>query len=96
MESGSDPRNSRRDRADAVSPEGIEGSTVGRCWLEPTELRAPKALSSTQAFRIAQDLPHLAMRRIGEPDRPLTDSEWQRLGQLLNAGRDLVVRSDAT
>ena len=62
---------------------------VGRCWLEPTEDRASRALPSTQAFRIAQDLAHLAIRRVGEPDQPLTDKQRNLLDTLLNSGRDL-------
>lgn len=62
---------------------------VGRCWLEPTEERAPVALPSTQAFRIAQDLAHLAIRRTGEPDQPLTIQQRDLLDGLLNSGRDL-------
>lgn len=44
----------------------LKPPAVGRCWLEPAEFRAPKALPSTQAFRIAQDLSHLFIRRAGE------------------------------
>ncbi len=62
---------------------------VGRCWLEPQEFRAPRALPSTQAFRIAQDLAHLAIRRVGEPDQPLTAQQRDVLAAQLNAGRDL-------
>jgi CRISPR-associated endonuclease Csn1 len=62
---------------------------VGKCWLEPNELRAPKALPSTQAFRIRQDLAHLAIRRAGEPDLPLTSEQIEQLAALLEAGRDL-------
>ena len=62
---------------------------VGRCWLEPGEFRAPKALPSTQAFRIAQDLSHLAIRRVGEPDIGLTGPQRAKLADLLNAGSDL-------
>ena len=62
---------------------------VGRCWLEPGEFRAAKALPSTQAFRIAQDLSHLAIRRVGEPDVGLTDLQRAKLADLLNAGSDL-------
>ena len=62
---------------------------VGRCWLEPAEFRAPKALPSTQAFRIAQDLSHLAIRRVGEPDVTLDATQRANLAELLNAGSDL-------
>jgi CRISPR-associated endonuclease Csn1 len=62
---------------------------VGRCWLEPAEFRAPKALPSTQAFRIAQDLSHLTIRRPGEPDTALTGPQRAKLAELLNAGSDL-------
>nr|MDA8250901.1 hypothetical protein [Rhodospirillales bacterium] len=42
---------------------------VGRCWLEPQQPRAPRALPSTQAFRIGQDLAQLAIRRAGKAER---------------------------
>lgn len=67
----------------------LKDPLVGRCWLEPAEFRAPKALPSTQAFRIAQDLSHLAIRRVGEPDTDLTGPERAKLAALLNAGGDL-------
>lgn len=61
---------------------------IGRCWLEPNEERAPKALPSTQAFRIAQDLVHLTIRKAGEPDRPLTTTERETLFAVLMTGVD--------
>jgi CRISPR-associated endonuclease Csn1 len=61
---------------------------VGRCWLEPNEERAPKALPSTQTFRIAQDLVHLTIRQAGEPDRPLTTAEREAVLNVLTAGKD--------
>ena len=67
----------------------LKAPMVGRCWLEPDEFRAPKALPSTQAFRIAQDLSHLTIRRTGETDIDLTDAERAKLSNLLNAGSDL-------
>lgn len=44
---------------------------VGKCWLEPNEPRAPRALPTAQAYRIAQDLAHLRVRRPGLPDESL-------------------------
>lgn len=67
----------------------LRAPPVGRCWLEPAELRAPRALPSTQAFRIAQDLAHLAIRRAGEPDLSLTAAQRTHLAALLNGGTDL-------
>ena len=67
----------------------LKAPIVGRCWLEPDEFRAPKALPSTQAFRIAQDLSHLTIRRTGETDIDLTDAERTKLANFLNAGSDL-------
>jgi len=67
----------------------LKDSLVGRCWLEPGEFRAPKALPSTQAFRIAQDLSHLTIRRTGETDIDLTEAERAKLANLLNSGSDL-------
>ena len=67
----------------------LKPAKVGRCWLEPSESRAPKALPSTQAFRIAQDLSHLVIRRVGEPDIALDRTQRAKLAELLNAGSDL-------
>ena len=67
----------------------LKDPLVGRCWLEPNEFRAPKSLPSTQAIRIAQDLSHLTIRRVGEPDTDLTGAERAKLAALLNAGGDL-------
>ena len=64
----------------------LKSPPVGKCWLEPGEDRAPKALPSTQAFRIAQDLVHIAIRRPGEPDRPFTDAERATLSAVLMSG----------
>ncbi|WP_051213384.1 type II CRISPR RNA-guided endonuclease Cas9 [Rubritepida flocculans] len=63
--------------------------TPGRCWLEPDEERAPKALPTAQAFRIRQELANLAIRRIGEPDQPLTPEQRALLAAALERGEDL-------
>ncbi|MFN3449465.1 MAG: type II CRISPR RNA-guided endonuclease Cas9 [Roseococcus sp.] len=61
----------------------------GRCWLEPDEERAPKALPTAQAFRIRQELANLAIRRLGEPDQPLTPEQRAGLAAVLEGGADL-------
>lgn len=67
----------------------LRAPPVGRCWLEPTEPRAAKALPTAEAFRIAQDLAHLAIRRAGEPDTALTAAQQAVLADVLMAGDDL-------
>jgi len=67
----------------------LKDPPIGRCWLEPTLPRAPKALPIAQAFRIAQDLSHLAIRRVGEPDTVLIDKQRAVLAATLLAGKDL-------
>jgi CRISPR-associated endonuclease Csn1 len=67
----------------------LKDPPVGRCWLKPDQPRAPRALTVTQAFRIAQDLSHLAIRRVGEPDAALTDKQRALLAGPLLAGKDL-------
>lgn len=62
---------------------------LGKCWLEPGEDRAYRAMPSVQAFRIAQDLAHLRVQLPGEPERPLTDAERQMLEGKLLAGKTL-------
>lgn len=62
---------------------------VGRCWLEPGMERAARALPTVQAFRIAQDLAHLAIRMPGQPDQRLSDKQRSVLRAALEAGRDL-------
>src|SRR5690242_14673162 len=64
---------------------------VGKCWLEPTEDRAPRALPTAQRARIAQTLAHLRLRQPGMPERALTDKERGVLAALLYQGRDLTL-----
>ncbi|MDX6748845.1 type II CRISPR RNA-guided endonuclease Cas9 [Geminicoccaceae bacterium 1502E] len=68
----------------------LRAPLVGKCWLEPSEPRAPKALPLTQRFRIAQDLAHLRIRAPGEPERPLDDAGREKLRALLLTGSDLT------
>ena len=63
---------------------------VGKCWLEPGQVRAPRALPTVQRFRIAQTLSHLRVVRPGIPDEPLTDDQRADLAAILYRGRDLT------
>lgn len=61
----------------------------GKCPFEPDERRAPLALPSVQRFRIFQEANHLRILQTGQPERPLTRQERDRVaGALLrNAKR---------
>lgn len=61
----------------------------GKCWLEPDDPRAPRALPLAQRFRIAQTLAHLLVTEPDMPGRPLTDEERTVLLAQLYRGRDL-------
>lgn len=61
---------------------------VGRCWLEPTEERAPRALPTAQRFRIAQTLSNLRLALPGQPEQPLTMQQREVLANVLYRGRD--------
>lgn len=63
---------------------------VGKCWLEPDHLRAPRALPTAQRFRIAQTLSHLRLVRPGTPEEPLTPEQRAILASSLYRGRDLT------
>lgn len=63
--------------------------SVGRCWLEPEEPRAPRALPTTQRFRIAQTLAHLRVTSPGEPERALSPKERALLSDHLRKGKEL-------
>jgi CRISPR-associated endonuclease Csn1 len=67
----------------------LKSPPVGKCWLEPAEDRAPRALPSVQRLRIAQDLAHLRVTVPGFPDRELTPKERGVISARLNAGRDV-------
>lgn len=67
----------------------LKSPPVGKCWLEPTEDRAPRALPSVQRFRIIQDLLNLRITVPGIPDRTLTEKERGVVSARLNAGRDM-------
>ncbi len=61
---------------------------VGKCWLEPEEDRAPRALVTAQRFRIAQTVAHLRLSQPGIPERSLSDKERGMLLALLYRGSD--------
>jgi CRISPR-associated endonuclease Csn1 len=61
----------------------------GKCWLEPGEPRAFRAMPTTQRFRIAQDLANLRLNAPGEPARGLEAHEREVLGSALHKGKDL-------
>lgn len=68
----------------------LRSPPVGKCWLEPAEDRAPRALPSVQRLRIAQDLAHLRITVPDFPDRELTAKERALISARLNAGRDMI------
>lgn len=61
----------------------------GKCWLEPGEDRAYRALPTTQRFRIAQELANLRLNAPGEPARGLEPHEREVLASALRKGKDL-------
>lgn len=67
----------------------LKDPVVGSCWLEPEHKRAPRALPTTQRFRIAQALAHLRLTPPHMPERPLSDDERSQLASLLYRGKTL-------
>ena len=67
----------------------LKAPNVGKCWFEPDELRAPRALPSAQRFRIAQTLSHIRLIRPGLPAESLTDVQRGEIAARLYQGRDL-------
>lgn len=53
----------------------LKPQPVGKCALNPSEQRAPKALPSAQRLRIYQEINHLRMQKPGESARKLTLAE---------------------
>ncbi len=62
---------------------------VGKCWLEPGEDRASRAMPMVQRARIAQTLVHLRVTLPGQPQRSLLNNERHELASLLYQGQDL-------
>ena len=57
----------------------LKPQPIGKCSLDPSEERAPKALPSTQRLRIYQEVNHLAIRLPGDAERKLTLEERDTL-----------------
>ena len=51
----------------------------GRCTLDPTELRAPRALPIAQEFRMLQELANIRVRVPGEAGRRLDRAEREKI-----------------
>jgi len=69
----------------------LRAPVVGKCWLEPGQDRAARALPSAQRFRIAQTVAHLRVSQPGMPERALSDTERGVLLALLFRGTDQPV-----
>ena len=68
----------------------LKAPKVGKCWLEPEEDRAPRALPTAQRFRIAQTLAHIRYAKPGSPEQALTGAQRGVLADILYRGRDLT------
>ena len=68
----------------------LKSPPVGKCWLEPDQLRAPRALPTAQRFRLAQTLAHLQLGQPGHPTRPFNAKERELLLGILHRGSDLT------
>ena len=53
----------------------LKPQPVGKCALNPSEQRAPRALPAAQRLRIYQEINHLRIRKPGEAARKLTLAE---------------------
>ncbi len=69
----------------------LKAPVVGRCWLEPEQNRAPRALPSAQRFRIAQTVANLRIAQPGMAAAPLTDGQRATLLETLYGGRDMTL-----
>jgi len=69
----------------------LRAPLVGKCWLEPAELRAPRAMPTAQRYRIAQTLAHLYLAAPGLPERPLNEKQRSVLAGILYRGSDLTL-----
>ncbi len=66
----------------------LKPQQVGKCTLEPTQERAPKALPSFQYFRILQEVNNLEIRLPGQASHKLTQEQRDKLvSKLLGAGK---------
>lgn len=66
----------------------LKAQPVGKCSLNPTQERAPKALPSVQRLRIYQEANHLAVRRPGEAAIPVSlEQRNQVVAKLLSVSK---------
>jgi len=68
----------------------LKAQPVGKCSLDPTEERAPKALPSVQRLRIYQEINHLTVSLPGEAARPLSLAERDILADKALAVKQLT------
>jgi CRISPR-associated endonuclease Csn1 len=73
------------------SQRDLRPAIVGKCWLEPDQDRAPRAMPTAQRFRIAQTVAHLRYSQPGIPERALSDKQRDVLLSLLYRGSDQTV-----
>lgn len=67
----------------------LKPQPVGKCTLDPSEERAPRALPSVQRYRIYHDVNHLRLRRTGQAERKLTLEERDKIAaKLLSTSSD--------
>ena len=64
----------------------------GWCIFEDGKHRAPRALPSSQEFRMLQEVANLRLHVGTEPDRPLNDGEKVRLLKRLRSGSNLDLK----
>ncbi|MEW8507510.1 MAG: type II CRISPR RNA-guided endonuclease Cas9 [Candidatus Thiodiazotropha sp.] len=69
-----------------LSQRPLKSPPIGKCWLEPTEYRAPLALPTSQHFRLYQELNHLRLIDLstGE-ERALKHDERDNLANYLSS-----------
>lgn len=62
-----------------------DSGTIGRCDLEPTDLRCPLADMYAQEFRVLQTVNNIRIQKRGEPERALIPDEREKVTELLRS-----------